>query len=174
VRSDACARFQTRARHVWLGVAALALSVNAVANDAAATRARTADIIAKWAGNEDTDAFLRLPPVRAELKRLLGPELEHLEHNLEVRGSVELVGGTLAVSGNAPHRGTEEEAIMCVTPPKMTVEAAILSQGRITVYARAAEYEYASRCIKDWITLANSGHIDRFKQPANVRVIRPR
>ena len=131
---------------------------------------------AQWAGSDDTDAFLRQPAVRAELKKLLGPELKHLEHNLNVKGAVDLSGSTLSVNGNAPHGGTEEEAVVCVTPTNKTVmvEAAILSQGSITVYARADKYEYTTICIKDWITQANSGHVDRIKQPANVRVTRPR
>lgn len=165
--------FPTHARPVWLGLAAalaLALSANAVADDAAAARA----MIAKWAGNDDTDAFLRQPAVRAELKKLLGPELKHLEWNLNVKGAVDLSGSTLSVNGNAPHMGTEEEAVVCVTPINMLVEAAILSKGIITVYARAEKYEYTSLCIKDWITQANSGHVDRMKQPANVRVAKPR
>jgi hypothetical protein len=53
------------------------------------------------------------------------------------------------------------------------VEAAILSKGAVTVYTRAEKYEYATICIKDWITLVNSGHADRFVQPANVRVVKP-
>ena len=131
-------------------------------------------MLVKWAGSYDTDAFLRQPGVGAELKKLLGPELEHLERNLNVKGAVDLSGSTLSVSGNAPHGGTEEEAIVCVTPTNMLVEAAILSKGIITVYANEDKYEYATICIKDWITQANSGHVDRMKQPANVRVVKPR
>lgn len=78
--------------------------------------------------------------MRAELARLLGGERGHLERNLNVSGSVDVIGGVLAISGNAPHRGTEEEAVVCV---------------------------------KDWITLAKAGHVDRLKQPGNVRLARP-
>lgn len=131
-------------------------------------------MIAKHAGSYDTDAFLKEPAVRAELQKLLGPELKHLMHNLNVRGAVDLNGQTLSVNGNAPHQGTEEEAIVCVTPGSMTVEAAILSKETVTVYTRTEKYEYASICIKDWITLANSRHADRFTQPANVRVVGPK
>jgi hypothetical protein len=41
------------------------------------------------------------------------------------------------------------------------------------VFARTDKYEYASLCIKDWITLANSRHVDRIKQPANVMMSTP-
>ena len=101
--------------------------------------------------------------------------MDHLLRNLNVRGAVDLSGETLSVNGNAPHQGTEEEAIVCVTvlPLKTIVEAAIFSKGAVTVFTRAEKYEYSSICIKDWITLANSGHADRFVQPANVRVVKP-
>lgn len=71
-------------------------------------------MIVTWAGNYDTDAFLRQPAVRTELQELLGPELNHLMHNLNVRGSVDLNGQTLSVNGNAPHQETEEEAVVCI------------------------------------------------------------
>jgi hypothetical protein len=88
---------------------------------------------------------------------------------------VDLSGQTLSVNGNAPHQGTEEEAIVCVTvlPLKTIVEAAMLSKDAITVYTREQQYQYATICIKDWITLANAHHMDRIKQPANVQVVVP-
>lgn len=128
-------------------------------------------MITKYAGSYDTDAFLKEPAIRKELQKLLGSELEHLMLNLNVRGAVDLSGQTLSVNGNAPHQGTEEEAIVCVTAGNMAVEAAILSKETVTVFTRTEKYEYASICIKDWITLANSRHADRFAQPANVRMV---
>jgi enoyl reductase-like protein len=159
-----------------MSIAGILVGTAAAQNEDAAARARAIrSMIVKWAGNHDTDAFLRQPAVRSELQKLLGSELDHLMHNLNVRGAVDLNGQTLSVNGNAPHQGTEEEAIVCVTilPLKTIVEAAILSKEAVTVYARAEKYEYASICIKDWITLANSRHADRFVQPANVRVMKP-
>lgn len=54
-----------------------------------------------------------------------------------------------------------------------TVAAVILSKGVVTVFTRAKKYEYATMCIKDWITLANSGHVGRWEQLANVQVVKP-
>jgi len=51
-----------------------------------------------------------------------------------------------------------------------TVEASILSKGVVT---RAEKFEYATLCVKDWITLANSDHVGRWEQPANVQVVKP-
>lgn len=155
-----------------IGVVLVCVSATAAQGDEATQRA----MIVKWAGNYDTDAFLRLPAVRKELQKLLGSELEHLMHNLNVRGAVDLIGQTLSLSGNAPHQGTEEEAVVCVTVllSSMNVEAAILSKDTVTVFTRTEKYENASLCIKDWITLANSRHADRFAQPANVSVVQPK
>jgi len=85
-----------------------------------------------------------------------------------------LIHGILSLSGNAPHQGTEEEAVVCVVPFNMMVEAAILSKGTVTLFTRAEKYENTTLCIKDWITLANSRHVDRIERPANVRVVTPR
>ena len=154
-----------------IGVVAVFVSAAAAKSDEASRRA----MIAKWAGSYNTEGFLKEPAVRGELQKLLGAELDHLLRNLNVRGAVDLSGETLSVNGNAPHQGTEEEAIVCATvlPLKTIVEAAILSKGAVTVYTREETYENASICIKDWITLVNSAHVDRFVQPANVRVIKP-
>jgi hypothetical protein len=154
---------------VVIAIVAVFASAPAAQGDEATQRA----MIAKYAGSYDTGAFLKEPAVRAELHKLLGSELTHLLHNLNVKGAVDLSGETLSVNGNAPHQGTEEEAIVCVSvlPLKTIVEAAIFSKGAVTVFSRAEKYEYASICIKDWITLANSRHADRFVQPANVRVV---
>lgn len=128
----------------------------------------------KYAGSYESDQFLKEPVVRGELQRLLGPELRHLQQNLNVAGAIDLVGGVLSFSGNAPHKGTEEEAVVCVVPPGQMVEAAIFSRGAVTVFTKAARYDETTLCIKDWITLANSRHADRMKQPRNVRVVNPR
>lgn len=159
---------------VLMAIAMLSTSALAAQSDDAAARASAMRaMIAQWAGNYDTDAFLRLPAVRKELQKLLGQEFDHLMHNLNVRGAVDLSGQTLSVNGNAPHQGTEEEAIVCVMAGSMAVEAAILSKDTVTVFTRADSYHHTSLCIKDWITLANSKHMGRIRQPANVQMVTP-
>ncbi len=121
-----------------------------------------------FAGSADTDAFLRDPGLRAALLLLLGPSITHLEGNLDVRAEVDLVGGQLRLVGNAPHAGTEEEAVVCVAVHDGAVHAAILSAGAITVFTKSVDYASLPLCIKDWVTQVNSGHRDRFTKPANV------
>lgn len=55
-------------------------------------------------------------------------------------------------------------------PPQPSAEFGT-PEGTVTAFTCGNKYEHASICIKDWITLANSHHADRFVQPANVRVV---
>ena len=139
----------------------------------AAAQAPTRPLLKKYIGNPDTDALLKEPSVRAPLEAMVGKQMPQLLRNLNVRGDVELIGGALALSGNAPHKGGEEEAIVCIADqgPTPQVEAAIFSRGKVTVFAKAPQYEYLMLCVKDWITQVNSGHRDRFTQPKNVQLI---
>jgi hypothetical protein len=120
-------------------------------------------------GREDSDALLKEPAVQAELKRLVGNQLPKLMQNINVRGTIAYDGGSLVMAGNAPHRGGEEEGVVCVNPhaPGL-VEAGIFSKGKITVFGTAQKYEYLTLCVKDWITQVSSGHRDRMTQPKNV------
>lgn len=127
-------------------------------------------LLLELAGSDDWDALLRHPKVRPQLQQLLGAALPHLRDNLNVSGSVDVVGGDLTVTGNAPHQGTEEEAVVCVSTYNLEVSAAIYSKGIVTAYSRKKTYDELSRCIKDWVTLVNSKHRDRVQQPKNVRM----
>lgn len=153
--------------------ALLSVSVQAADPDPeAAARAMIAKYVATW----DVGAFLAEPAVRRELHALLGADLERLERNLAVNGGIEYVGGALMLMGNAPHRGTEHEAVVCVQPwgGTPTVHAGTYSEGEIALYTREQRYEYLTTCIKDWVTLVTSRHVDRLTRPANVRLISPR
>jgi len=127
----------------------------------------------RYVGQPNGDILLKEPVVRAQLDAQVGRQLPRLLRNLNVASDVELIGGALAVSGNAAHQGGEEEAIVCITEVGTAplVEAAIFSKGRISIYAKAAQYEYLMRCVKDWVTQVNSGHRDRMVQPKNVQLL---
>lgn len=154
-----------------IGMVGLLASAGVAQRDEVTQRA----MIAKWAGSYNSEGFLNDPAVRGELQKLLRDEMAHLLRNLDVRGAVDVSGETLSVNGNAPHQGTEEEAIVCATVllSSVNVEAALLSKDTVSVFTRAEKYDGTSLCIKDWITLANSHHVDRVEQPANVRMIKP-
>ena len=159
-----------------LRLAALAVAlavvpcVGAVAQDNPALKR---PLLKKYIGNPDTDALLKEPSVRPQLEAMLGKQLPKLIQNLNVKGDVELINGALALSGNAAHKGGEEEAIVCIADagPVPYVEAAIYSRGKVTVFTKGAQYDGVMLCVKDWITQVNSGHRDRFTQPKNVQLV---
>lgn len=136
-------------------------------------QAATRPLLKKYVGNPDADALLKEPAVRAQLEALVGKQLPQLLRNLYVRREADLVGGALALQGNAPHKGGEEEASVCIADqgPTPMVESAIFSKGKVAVFAKAPQYDYLMLCIKDWITQVNSGHRDRMAQPKNVQVV---
>ena len=129
-------------------------------------------LIARYVATFDVDPLLEDPAIKPELHSLLGPALGTLKRNLGVTGGVEYIGGALSVRGNASHQGTEEEAVICIQPYAATprVHAAIYSKGNVTVFTREKRYNYLTECIKDWITLVTSRHVDRMKQPKNVQM----
>ena len=132
----------------------------------------TRPLLKKYIGNPDTDALLKEPAVRAQLEALLGKQLPKLIANLNVKGEVELSNGALMLNGNAPHKGGEEEAIVCIADagPVPYVEAAIFSKGKVAIFTKSPQYDGVMLCVKDWITQVNSGHRDRFTQPKNVQI----
>jgi len=138
----------------------------------AAAQAPTRPLLKKYIGNPDTDALLREPAVRAQLEAMLGKHLPTLIRNLNVKGEVELSNGALMLNGNAPHKGGEEEAIVCIADagPVPYVEAAIFSKGKVAIFTKSPQYDGVMLCVKDWITQVNSGHRDRMAQPKNVQL----
>jgi hypothetical protein len=140
---------------------------------AGAAHAQSTPPLRKYVGSPDYPALLKEPAVKANLQAVVGKQLPTLMRNLNVASDIDRIGGALAVVGNAPHKGGEEEGVICVSEYDGKVEAAILSKSRITVFAKDPNYEYLMLCIKDWITQVNSQHRDRFKQPNNVQFGKP-
>jgi hypothetical protein len=124
----------------------------------------------KYAGSYNGHILLDEPEVQTALVKMLGDNLAHFFTNLDVRGSIDLIAGSLSLSGNAMHRGGEEEAVLCVATYDSAVSAALFTGGNITVFSRHADYGLQSQCIKDWITQVNSAHRDRLSQPGNVQI----
>lgn len=153
----------------WLVVMLAVFSVG-VARAQKPDPATGTQLLHEYAGNDNWNGLLRHPKVWPQVQQLLGKELRHLQTNLDVSGAVGVDGGDLTINGNAPHQGTVEEAVVCVNTYNLEVSAAIYSKGNITAYSHAKSYEDLPRCIKDWITLVNSGRRDLTSQPKNVRM----
>lgn len=151
----------------WLPVATLLALLPLVirADITAGTRhARLLDYVGSYESNQ----LLADPRVAPLLQRVAGDQLEHLRENINVLGPVDLVSGWLKLAGNAPHAGTEEEAVICINPDRVEVQAAIFSKGKIMVLSEQTDYMNLPLCIKDWITQVNSLHHDRMVRPSNV------
>lgn len=120
------------------------------------------------------------PVINDALKRLLGPELAHLQRDLHVSGPVALIYCDLVVSGNAEHLGGEENAIVAIDIHSGAVAAAIMSQGKIAIYADTGKtmagtaYEEAvPLAIKDWLAVIYTKFYFRSHPPANARLLPP-
>jgi hypothetical protein len=131
------------------------------------------DLVARYAGTYEIDALLAEPAVAEALRQVAGDRVEQIERNLSVTGPVDLISGWLTVIGNAPHGGTEHEAVVCVRPEPLVVHAAVLELGAIYVFAGSEPYMNVALCVKDWITQVRSQHVDRLRQPAGVTMMRP-
>jgi hypothetical protein len=154
---------------VWTGITLLLWQQGTLLS-AAEGACGTEPDLARFIGSYDNDALIHHPRVEGALRKLLGDQWSHFLNNLAVRGAVDLVSGDLSLAGNAVHGGGIEEAVLCVSLHRSQVTAAIFSNNEITVYAPQPDYTAQTLCIKDWITLVNSGHQDRLLQPDNVRM----
>lgn len=130
-------------------------------------------LLQRYAASWDLDALLAEPPVAREWQALPAEARDLLLRNLSVRGPVDVYGGALSIMGNAPHRGGEDEALLCieVLGGACRLHAAILSAGRVTIYTRGERYNYLPICVRDWVALVSTGHHYRLRQPANVEMM---
>ena len=133
-----------------------------------------------YAGTYQSVQLLAEPAVAAKLKKLLGPELAHMKRNLDVVGPVDLISCDLVISGNAEHQGGEENAIVAIDIHSGAVAAAIMSQGKIAIYADTGKtmagmaYEEAvPLAIKDWLAVIYTKFYFRLHPPANTRLLPP-
>jgi len=149
----------------------LTLLVSATAGAQRADPDAGKHLLREYAGSDNSYGLIKSPQIWPQLQRLLGRELRHLQANLDVSGAVDVVGGDLSVSGNAPHQGMVEEAVVCVNTYNLEVSAAIYSKGVVTAYSRSKNYDDLSRCIKTWITVANSERRAFLRQPRNVHMV---
>lgn len=155
---------------LWLLALICSLSLRAEQPDTAAH-----PLVTRYVGTWELDELLREPSVQPELRALLGDDLERLINNISVRGPVGVYGGALTVMGNAPHRGGEEEAVLCIqlVDADSEVHAAIFSGGRVTIRSRQPRYDFLPICIRDWVALVSTGHRYRMRQPDHVDMVVP-
>ncbi|HWK41401.1 MAG TPA: hypothetical protein VNR60_05675 [Croceibacterium sp.] len=76
--------------------------------------------------------------VAAALRAMLGAKMDVLEVNLSTVGPLERQGDIYYISGNAPHRGGEDQAYILIDGAKRAVQVGLWEQGKLTVYAPAS------------------------------------
>ncbi|WP_089214225.1 hypothetical protein [Sphingopyxis indica] len=73
-------------------------------------------------------------PVAAVIRSLMGPKLGTLKANLQVGGPLNREGGLYYFSGNAPHRGGEDQAYVLIDPRRRAVQVGLWERGSLKIY----------------------------------------
>lgn len=89
-------------------------------------------MLGKYQG--DFDLF-GVGPIAADLKQLLGKQLEVLRRNLNVASPLAREGQVYYLSGNAPHRGGEDMAYVLIDATRHAVQVGLWEHGKLRVYA---------------------------------------
>lgn len=153
-------------------LATLLLSLAAIAFNASAACGGKLAELQSFAGKYPAHAnLLDAPALDAILARLPGSEALHLKRNLDVSGPAELSGCHLVLSGNAPHMGTEQDAMLDVDLVSGTVIAAIHGGGRTDIYVLAdhpptPRWDALPRKLREWAERADMGFPQQ--QPASL------
>jgi hypothetical protein len=120
--------------------------------------------------------FIEEPEVSSRMANLMGQTLPRLKANLDVSGTVDLIGCELVVQGNARHQGGEHNAILSfsVYSGKMTV--GMLDGKELVVRTNPAGtevYDHLPAHVRDWLFIAASGFRSRGEPPAQLKWVRP-
>ncbi len=105
-----------------------------------------ARLVGKYPGSyaEDNIDLFERGAVAAALQAQLGPKLAVLRTNLSVVSPLQRAGRMFYLTGNAPHRGGEDQAYVLIDPTRRAVQVGLWEQGRLTVYAPAASKQTGS------------------------------
>ena len=96
-----------------------------------------ASLVGKYPGTyakDNIDLFDR-GAIAAALKARLGPKMDALKTNLSVVTPLKRVGNYYYLSGNAQHKGGEEQAYVMIDPARRAVQVGLWERGKLTVYA---------------------------------------
>ncbi|MEX1035725.1 MAG: hypothetical protein WDZ54_07190 [Sneathiella sp.] len=112
--------------------------------------------LATHIGTYRYEKVLEDPAVANALDDLVGEAAAVLRANLEVAAPIDFSGGNLVLTGLAAHQGGAEEAMILIRLYDGTVRAALLHDGRMTLYARDARYSYVPKILRDFLKPRNS------------------
>lgn len=96
-------------------------------------------MVGRYPGNYSKEAIdlFDKGSIAAALRTMLGAKADVLETNLSVTGPLERHGNIYYISGNAPHKGGEEQAYVLIDAVKRVIQVGIWEKGKLTVYAPA-------------------------------------
>ncbi|MCW2391845.1 hypothetical protein M2336_000229 [Sphingobium sp. B1D7B] len=98
-----------------------------------------ASLVGKYPGSyaKDNIDLLDRGAVATALKARLGPKMDVLRTNLSVVTPLKRVGNYYYLSGNAQHKGGEEQAYIMIDPARRAVQVGLWERGKLSVYAPA-------------------------------------
>lgn len=143
-------------------LATLALAIAPRAAFAACT-GKLAELVAHAGQYRGKHDVLQAPAMVERLARLPEELHLHLQRNLDVSGPAQLEACHLVLSGNAPHMGTEQDAMLDVDLASGSVLAAIHGEGRIDIYviadatAAAPTWSSLPQGMREWAVKADMG-----------------
>lgn len=176
--------FAARVRRGALLALLLALALAGIPCAASAACTGKLAALQSYTGKYRSDAdLLDAQPLAAVLARLPGAERLQLRRNLDVSGPVALANCHLVLVGNAPHMGTEQDAMLDVDLASGTVLAAIHAGGRIDIYVLAdpptttPAWDALPSAMRAWAVRADMGFPRqpprRLAQPGSVHLHAP-
>ena len=96
-------------------------------------------MVGRYPGNYDREAvdLFEKGTIAVALRGVLGGKMEALKTNLSTVGPLERQGNLYYITGNAPHRGGEDQAYVLIDAAKKLVQVGLWEKGKLTVYAPA-------------------------------------
>jgi hypothetical protein len=103
-------------------------------------------------GTYNNDALLDDPQVKQAMTLAVGKDVGLLRQNLATRGAIDFIDRNLVLAGQAPHlMGGAEEAAIWVKMYDGSVRAVIMHQGKVTIYAKEAQYDHLPAQFRSYV-----------------------
>jgi len=130
--------------------------------------------LAPYIGTYRYDAILADPAVAAALDAFTGTDAARIRINLQVAAPIGFAGADLVMAGNAPHRGGLDEAIVLVRIFDGSVRAALLHEGRMTLYAPDTDFAYLPEPLRTFVRTRLDRSVDAQVPPGVIWIRQPR
>jgi hypothetical protein len=165
-------------RIVSLAVAAAIVTVLSAASTAEALdwkKGKLAHLI-RLIGTYDENALLNDPQVKRHLTHLVSDDIGLLKENLAEHGPINFIDGNLVLGGYAAKEEEDENflndkeaATLLVRVYDGSVRAAILHDGKVTIYSKDSRYRDIPESLRGFARYHISGTTQDFELPPGVR-----